>query len=200
MGTRQTTPEGEALIAAELAAAASSDPPPKDAPFTESGSAGKSADEDKPRRGRPPGSKNGSARPRRTRVTKLDEISEAAGTVIERGALLASFAVMRAPMAPERKMVWLEDASIVSSPRGKEALVGSLRFACEKNSRIANFCTSLIEASAYTGIGATVVFGLVLPIAINHGVFKNVPAPLLAMMQDDGSVVEADSPFAENPE
>jgi hypothetical protein len=202
MAPRQTTPAGDALIADELARAAlengaasssdsPADPPPPDVPLTaEEGTPDEPA---KPRRGRPPGSKNTGAG-RRSRASKLDEIASAADVAIQRGALLASYVILQAPIPPERKPVYMQDAAIIGAPRGREALVGSLRFACDRNARIEKFCLRMIEASAYTGIGAAVVFGLVLPIAVNHGVFRNVPPALLAMLNDD-----EEAPFAGAP-
>lgn len=185
-----TVPEGDAIIAEEIAAAtatAESDPAPS---FKEPDAPNSDPAPDAPkRRGRPPGSKNATSgtRGRKSSAAKLDEIGEAFGTAIERAADVATYVVAVSPLAPEQKIVWYNDASIVKSPKGKEALVGSLRFACSRNSRIARFCESAIEASAYTGIGAAVVFGLIVPIAINHGLIK-LP-PQLAGMFDVGDSV-----------
>lgn len=183
---RQTTPEGDAIIAAALAEAAPPDPPPADVPLG-TGSAGESdAPTDAPkRRGRPPGSKNRTSG-RRPRAARLDDIESAADEAVKRGALLAAYVVSAAPIPPDRKVVWLGDTEIVGSPEGRKAIVGSLRFACERNPKIAAFCQRMIEASAYTGIGATVVFGLVLPIAMNHGLVK-LPPQILAMMQEESA-------------
>jgi hypothetical protein len=201
MAPRQTTPEGDALIADELAraaaengAAATSDPPPSDVPLFAGHreSAGESTDPPKPRRGRPPGSKNTGAG-RRSRASKIDEVCAAADVAVQRATLLASYVILQAPIPPERKPVYMEDAAIIGRPKGREALVGSLRFACERNSRIERFCTRMIEASAYTGIGATVVFGLVLPIALNHGLLRGLPPALTSMLADDDA--DAAEPF-----
>lgn len=181
---RQTTPEGDAIIAAAIAEAAPpADPPPADVPVTES-PADPNAPTDAPkRRGRPPGSKN-RVGGRRPRAARLDDIASAADEAVKRGALLAAYIVSAAPIPPDRKVVWLNDTEIVASPQGREAIVGSLRFACDRNPKFAAFCQRMIEASAYTGIGATVVFGLVLPIAMNHGLVK-LPPQIIAMMRED---------------
>lgn len=189
---RQTTPEGDAIIAAAIAEATVPDPPPADVPLGTGAAGDSDASSDAPkRRGRPPGSKNRTSG-RRPRSARLDEIASAADVAVQRGALLAAYLVSVSPMPPDRKVVWLGDTEIVGSPQGREAIVGSLRFACDRNPKFAALCQRMIEASAYTGIGATVVFGLVLPIAMNHGLVK-LPPNVLAMMQESATETPEDA-------
>lgn len=183
-----TTPEGDAILAAETAPP-KNDPPPKDVPpkipdddtKTDPAPSG-----DAPRRGRPPGSKNTRTRGRSTR---LDEIEAAARTTWDRVTQLAGFSIFANPaLPPHRKVVFLNDVEILRSDDGMDAVVGALRLACERNSKLEAAALRMIAASAYTGIGATVVFGLLLPIMTNHGVIPPAIATMLGVQMPENRI------------
>lgn len=190
---KRTTPEGEAILKAETTP--QNDPAPKDTPPPERDSEGDAPPaNDAPRRGRPPGSKNVRSGSRKS--TRLGEIEAGARTAWGRTLSLVGFSVFSNPMfMPQQKVLYLNDVEILRSEDATNAVVGCLRLACERNSKLEAACLRMLAASAYTGIGATVVFGIVLPIMTNHGV---IPAPIASMlgvqMPDDMINVRTPSP------
>lgn len=180
---RRTTPEGDAILKAET----TPDPAPKDTPpkvddDKPNGDAAPS--EDRPRRGRPKGSTN-----TRGRSARLGEIEASARVAWGRATQLAGFSIFANPaLPPQRKVVFLNDIEILRSDDGTDAVVGALRLACERNSKLEATCLRMIAASAYTGIGATVVFGLVLPILTNHGMIPPAVAHMLGVQMPDSVI------------
>lgn len=187
---KMTTPEGDAILAAETATPPKNDPPPKDVPpkTDKDDAADPPPAGDAPRRrGRPAGSKNTT---RRGRGTRLDEIEASARVAWERVTQLAGFSIFANPaLPPARKVVWLNDMEILRSEDGVDAVVGALRLACERNSKIEAAALRMIAASAYTGIGATFVFGLALPIMTNHGVIPPAIANMLGVQMPENRIV-----------
>lgn len=193
---RRSTPEGDAILKAETTPA---DPPPADTPpklDDPTPDADPAPGADRPRRGRPRGSTN-----TRGRSARLAEIESGARTAWGRVTQLTGFSIFANPaLPPQRKVVFLNDIEILRSDDGTDAVVGALRLACERNSKLEATCLRMIAASAYTGIGATVVFGVVLPILTNHGMIPPAVANMLGVQMPESVIdIRPTAPHAPPP-
>lgn len=182
------TPEGDAILKAETTPPPSDDPSPKDSAPRDT-SDDPTPDEPK-KRGRPRGSRNAS---------KRATIEASARTFYDRATQLAGFSIFANPaLPPQRKVVFLNDVEILRSEDGANAVVGALMLAVERNSKLEATLLRMIAASAYTGIGATVVFGLMLPILTNHGMIPPAVANMLGVQMPD-SAIEVREPIIPDP-